>query len=139
METPFQKKYRTDFKFRARVNAYSKANYRKKSPKERRAYANTLRERNKLEVLTHYGKHGKLQCCWRGCAVCDVDMLSLDHIFDDGAKHRKSMVGNRAAFTGKEIYQWVKSNGYPKGFQTLCMNHQTKKQRIKTRSERIDG
>jgi len=28
----------------------------------------------KEEVLTHYGRDGKLQCCWEGCEITDLDM-----------------------------------------------------------------
>jgi hypothetical protein len=81
----------------------------------------------KVEVLTHYGHEGKLQCCWAGCDVTDVDMLSLDHVKDDGAQHRKHIGATRA-------YQWAKSHGFPLGvFQTLCQNHQWKKELTRRR------
>jgi len=51
-------------------------------------YRANARASLKLEVLSHYG-HGKLQCAWPGCNVVDVDMLSLDHINNDGGKERK--------------------------------------------------
>ena len=70
--------------------------------------------------------------------MSDIDMLSLDHIKDDGAEHRRKVKGNRISFAGKEIYHWAIENNFPEGFQTLCMNHQTKKQRMKTRAERLD-
>ncbi len=120
--------------------ARAKAHYEQKTPQERCRYVNAQRERKKLEALTHYGKGGKLMCCWRGCTVSDVDMLSLDHIKDDGVKHRKKLgkkINGIHQFGGKEIYHWVIINGFPKGLQTLCMNHQWKKQRIKNRAERL--
>lgn len=125
-------KYSRDKAYREKRKQYSRNAYRKIPREKLRVYANRRREELKKEVLTHYGKLGKLMCCWRGCTVCDLDMLSLDHIKDDGAKHRSSK-GNRTCFCGKEIYYWVKRNSYPKDFQTLCMNHQYKKQRIKNR------
>src|ERR1035437_8470913 len=96
------------------------------------------KETKKIEALTHYGKNGTLACCWEGCTVNDVDMLSLDHVKNDGAEHRRKLVGNRSSFSGKgkDIYQWAICQGFPEGFQTLCMNHQFKKQRIKNRADR---
>lgn len=77
----------------------------------------------KEEVLTHYGHGGKLQCCWPGCEVTDLDMLSLDHIHDDGAAHRKALG------LGTRMYQWAKSHDFPKDvLQTMCCNHQMKKE-----------
>src|SRR5271165_2992707 len=71
----------------------------------------------KEEVLTHYSPNGVLGCCWLDCGVCDIDMLSLDHIADDGAKHR-SVLG-----AGTRIYRWALAQGFPEGLQTLCHNH----------------
>jgi hypothetical protein len=88
-----------------------------------RAYARVrkLSRKRKIEVLTHYGKHGKLQCCWKGCKVVGIDMLTLDHKNDDGARHRREIgPGN--------TYTSVKKLGFPEGYQTLCWNHQWKKE-----------
>ena len=74
----------------------------------------------KLKVLTYYGPAGLLGCCWIGCTVVDLDMLSLDHIDDDGAKHRKELAGS-------SVYRDVLKRNFPSGFQTLCHNHQWKK------------
>jgi hypothetical protein len=77
----------------------------------------------KLETLTHYGLNGTLQCCWPECNITDIDMLSLDHIKDDGAKHRRETKNG----SGHQFYCYVTREGYPEGFQTLCHNHQWKK------------
>lgn len=84
----------------------------------------------KLEVLTHYGHLGYLECCWENCVVCDVDMLTLDHVENNGAQERKSLYGeNKGASGGSHrTYARVKREGYPEGYQTLCWNHQWKKQ-----------
>ena len=89
----------------------------------------TLSKDEKLAALTHYGKEGFLQCCWSGCDVTDVDMLSLDHIENDGAEHRRES-GNNG---GHKMYRMLRQQGYPDGFQTLCMNHQTKKELLRRR------
>lgn len=84
----------------------------------------------KAEVLTHYGG-GVLRCTADGCAVADLDMLTIDHIENDGASHRKEMrdTGQRM------IYRFLKRNNWPKGFQTLCANHQMKKELERLRGE----
>jgi len=80
---------------------------------ERAKYNAKLRR----EVLTHYGD-GKL-----ACVICEenrLPCLSIDHINGGGNKHRK-MLGLRA---GIPFYQWLRIQGYPLGFRTLCMNCQ---------------
>ncbi len=71
----------------------------------------------KLEVFSHYSE-GKPVC--NSCGFDDLRALSIDHINGDGAKHRKSM-GLKAGF---QTYYWLKRQGYPIGFQVLCMNCQ---------------
>src|SRR5271166_4701219 len=61
---------------------------------QRLIYARAHNLEVKAEVLTHYGWDGTLRCCWDGCSVNDVDMLTLDHTADDGAQKRASGEGN---------------------------------------------
>ncbi len=72
----------------------------------------------KSEVLTHYG-NGKL-----ACVKCGYDnnlaALSLDHLNGNGADHRR-IIGTGG---GRPFYVWLKNNGFPEGYQTLCMNCQ---------------
>jgi len=73
----------------------------------------------KLKVLSHYGKNGKLQCCWPDCDVTDIDVLTLDHIYNDGHKEGRS----------RSKYAQVIKQGLPEDrYQTLCWNHQFKKE-----------
>ena len=88
----------------------------------------------KREVLTHYGPRGVLGCCWEDCMVVDLDMLSLDHIHDDGYKHHKE--GSTVRLSGRALYYWARLNGYPTDLQTLCWNHQWKKRLEKIRETR---
>ena len=81
----------------------------------------------KLDVLSHYGKDGQLKCCWSGCEVDDPDMLSLDHLNNDGAKDRAQ------GKAGIKHYRMLKKENYPDGFQTLCHNHQWKKELMRRR------
>ena len=69
-------------------------------------------------VLNHYG---------RQCAYCEdkrVYFLTMDHINNDGAEHRRQMNKGKSSRSrsGSPIYQWLRTHGYPTGFQTLCFN-----------------
>lgn len=73
------------------------------------ATARKLRER----VLDEYG---------RMCACCGEttpQFLTVDHVNDDGAEHRKTLGGY-----GRAIYRWLEKEGFPKDgrFQLLCHN-----------------
>lgn len=95
----------------------------------------------KLRVLTHYGPGGRLGCCWPGCLIDDVDMLSLDYTNNDGVEHRRAIAkGNKnsRSYSGTPTYIDVEKRGYPSGFQTLCCNHQMKKE-IQRRKAIVDS
>jgi hypothetical protein len=85
----------------------------------------------KLLVLSCYGPSGELRCSWPDCNIIDVDMLTLDHVLDNGAVDRKL---NQCG-CGTKLYRRLRRDGFPKGFQTLCGNHQMKK---KVMMERAD-
>lgn len=99
-----------------------------KNREKLRQQANASNRRLKIRVLTHYGKSKQLKCRWRKCEVQDLDMLTLDHIYDNGKKHREQ--GYEGGING---YRQLARAGYPKGFQTLCGNHQLKKEHIRRR------
>jgi hypothetical protein len=66
----------------------------------------------KIEVLKKYSQDVP------SCAICGEDkleFLSIDHINDDGAAHRKKC--------GKALYLWLRRHNFPTGFQVLCHNH----------------
>ena len=63
----------------------------------------------KAKVISNYGT--KCVCCGED----NIHFLCIDHINNDGAKHRK-MLG------GSSILLWLKKNNYPPGFQILCYN-----------------
>lgn len=100
------------------------ANYARRNEVRRASHHRTWQPL-KIEVLTCYGFGGVLRCCWNGCTVDDIDMLTLDHVNNDGNKHKKE--GRKTRLSGRELYRWVKNNNYPDNFQTLCWNHQWKK------------
>jgi hypothetical protein len=72
----------------------------------------------KLEVYNAYGGP-KCNCCGES----HIEFLSLDHIHDDGAKHRRELFGDSRAGSSIRMYKWLKKNNYPKDIiQILCMN-----------------
>jgi hypothetical protein len=77
-------------------------------------------EEAKLEVLTHYGNN---KCACVKCGFDDIRALSIDHIDSNGAEQRKSLYKKNKA-GGIVFYKWLKKQGYPIGYQTLCMNCQ---------------
>jgi hypothetical protein len=85
-------------------------------------------QRSKIEALTHYGPGGVLQCSWPGCLITDPDMMCLDHINNDGNIERAQ--GSRVAVrTGGAMFMdYLRKQGWPRGYQTLCGGHNLKKQ-----------
>jgi hypothetical protein len=76
------------------------------------------RAADRLSVLSHYS-NGKLECAC--CGEKTYWFLSLDHINNDGAKHRKNY-GGRKSFNADSFNRVLIKEGYPKGIQVLCMN-----------------
>jgi len=68
----------------------------------------------KMAAIVRYS-NGQNNCAH--CGESTFEFLTLDHINNDGGKHRKSQ-----KITGSSIYQWVKMNNYPPTFQILCYN-----------------
>lgn len=78
----------------------------------KRNYFRGWKRKLKLKVFEHYEK---------ACACCGEhrpQFLAIDHINNDGSTHRKEL--NMRG--GGSFYQWLKSHGFPEGFQTLCHN-----------------
>lgn len=95
----------------------------KRSPQKQAQYVRNYRIarfKQRYEVFLHYG----LECA--ACREKDLDVLSIDHIFNDGAAHRLSLSPSGPKTHnhrgGDRMYRWLVTNGFPEGFQTLCMN-----------------
>lgn len=95
----------------------------------KRAITDLSNRATKYEVLSHYSTLNDPQCVWPDCDVIDLDMLSLDHVNNDGAKDRK-----KAGNSGISLYRKLRLAGFPSGYQTLCHNHQWKKQLVLLRT-----
>lgn len=72
----------------------------------------------KYQVFSHYCKE-VLHCQCSGCKTTYIGFLQLDHIKDNGREH----VDNKGKrLIGPNLWRWVRNNGYPEGFQVLCIN-----------------
>lgn len=67
----------------------------------------------------HYG------CKCVCCGEQEPAFLSIDHIENDGAVHRREQ-GTKGS--GTWLYLWLIRNNFPSGFQILCWNCQWGKQ-----------
>lgn len=70
----------------------------------------------KTEVLTHYG-NGKLICVC--CGETNLVFLTLDHI---NGREEGDRGWNKNKKSGRVLWSYVKREGFPKGYQTLCWN-----------------
>lgn len=78
-----------------------------------------------IKVFNHYGN-----VCGT-CGISDHDVLTIDHINQDGAEHRKR---DGIGLSGRNFHQWLVANGFPEGFRTLCFNCNMKAWRNHQRS-----
>lgn len=67
------------------------------------------RAEKKKRVLDHYGGRCEL------CDLKDDEVMTIDHIWDDGAEHRKIVPAS-------QILHWLIKNNFPPGFRILCFN-----------------
>lgn len=78
-------------------------------------YMRAKRQKNRDLVFAHYGE---------SCACCgeaERMFLSIDHIANDGAVHRRSLKG-QIGKGGSSFFDWLVRTSFPDGFQTLCRN-----------------
>lgn len=73
------------------------------------------RERNRKKrdaVFDHYG---------RICICCGTtENLTIDHLNGDGSDHRIEIWGSPKG-GGSSMYHWLVAQGFPDGYQVLCM------------------
>lgn len=72
------------------------------------------RQRLRRDILGNYSKWKMICAC---CGESNYKFLSLDHILEDGAEHRKQFNGDQGA-----LFRDLKRKCYPPGFQVLCYN-----------------
>jgi len=76
--------------------------------------------RHKVVAYQEKLKAGTLAAYGGRCALCgetNVEFLSIDHVANDGAKHRQELNPNQST-----IHIWARRNGYPSSLRCLCMN-----------------
>lgn len=94
------------------------AAYYLKTREKQLAYQVARRERLRTEVFAHYGN----ECVC--CGEKQPEFLTMDHINDDGAEHRKEINSKG----GTHFYSWLIKNDFPEFVQILCMNCNCAKQ-----------
>lgn len=84
-----------------------------------RQYSKGKRTRIKEATFAAYG--GNVCAC---CGETEAKFLTLDHIDNKGSEFRKAVYkGNKKGNTaGYHTYYWLARNGFPSGYQVLCMN-----------------
>jgi hypothetical protein len=93
--------------------------YKKKCKADKDSnYCYKCREKNKQKrlnkkdrIINHYG--GKCFCC----GEANITFLTIDHINNDGNRHRR--INQQAK---NNFYNWIIQNNFPSGFQVLCWN-----------------
>lgn len=66
----------------------------------------------KCEVMDAYGGR-ECKCCHETA----LEFLNVDHIGGGGNKHRAEIKRY-----GQSFYKWLKSKGFPAGYQVMCFN-----------------
>jgi hypothetical protein len=110
-EPGFREKYNVRKNKERRERYAEKAEARQKILDRNSAKARALRDR----VLAAYGGP---KCACPYCKDGDLlDFLTIDHIDNGGAAHRRA-IGKGGAPT----YRWLVRQGFPLGYQVLCWN-----------------
>jgi hypothetical protein len=83
------------------------------STAHRACYLRQYKKERKLELIKAYG--GKCEFC----GDANSEFLTIDHIHNDGRRHRKEI----GYIGGADFYAWLKRNNYPRDrYQLLCFN-----------------
>lgn len=97
-----------DWQSYSRMWKYKNGYFSIKAIKKSSAY-----HKHRIDILEHYSKDNKIQC--NNCECKDIRVLDIDHINNNGAKHRIEMGQLNAVW-------WIVKNNFPPGFQILCRN-----------------
>ena len=110
-----------------RIREWRKRHYRDNREKIMKRVAEWVAQnpdRRRKNALSHYYRlqhdavmaYGGYVCAC--CGETEPLFLTIDHVRSDGAAHRKRL----GSLGGARFYKWLRDNGYPPGFQVLCMN-----------------
>lgn len=106
-----QKRWRNDNK---EFDSKRKMTWARKNKDRFNEIGRNFRQRLRKEILKKYGD--KCACCGESA----YEFLAIDHINGGGNKHRREISPKNC--TSTSIYQWLKRNNFPDGFQILCHN-----------------
>ncbi len=79
----------------------------------------------RIKVLC-FNAYGGCRCVC--CGETQITFLSIDHVHNNGAEHRRTLGKHRGAGGGHSFYLHLKKNNWPPGYQVLCFNCQWGKQ-----------
>lgn len=113
------------------VRAIRRAHYHR-NPERAAELKKRSHQKLKDEVFANYGGY----VC-RCCGETESGMLNIDHIDENGAEHRRALgltmrnLINRTPKLpgGATFYHWLKTQGFPPGYQVLCYNCNISKHR----------
>ena len=88
----------------------------KNNPERRRLLGRLCAARRRMRILQHYSQNIPSCAC---CGETQLEFLTIDHINNDGAEHRRKISGGGK---GAHSYAWIVRNNFPPGFQVLCWN-----------------
>lgn len=95
-------------KKRASHRKYSQNNREKVNAQQHKRFQD-----KRSHCLTHYGGNPSKCAC---CGETINEFLTIDHIDNNGYKHRKK-IGSGIGF-----FYWLIKNNFPENFQVLCFN-----------------
>lgn len=104
-----RKKEKTSTAYKSRNRGERGAKWRKENPDRYRELKREKRRELRRLVIEKYG--GKCVCC----GETEPKFLTLDHVNNDGAAHRRVI---RKA----NIHYWIIKNDYPDNIQIMCWN-----------------
>ena len=110
--TEYQSRWRRKNWDRLKIKQRERNKLRRK--KSKTSWNETIRKgraRRRREVLDKYG--GVCVCCGED----KVLFLTLDHVNEDGAEHRRKLGGS-----SRTIISWARKNLFPNTLQVLCFN-----------------
>lgn len=93
---------------------------------DNRKEMNRDRERANRDLV--YGAYGNQCVC---CGETNPFFLSIDHVNNDGNKHRRTKLrkDGTPGYSNTYLYREIIKNNYPDAYQLLCMNCNMGKQR----------
>jgi hypothetical protein len=83
----------------------------------RELYKDRCRVRNRAMKIECMEAYGGCKCAC--CGESHLDFLSIDHLNGGGRQH---LLKHRAKGDCRNLYSILKSEGFPAGYQVLCMN-----------------